>query len=161
MDQLTLALDYRTLRRYIEYPNYREYCRGLCKDFDGFYFEVLQENTTGKKEAEFMEDIIIPDIKKKLDGKEFREKKVIKQREFFLDMLEDFGEQKKYNAEKAKCMSFIISSISDPIRDKIKGEETPFELISRLRDLCPSSSLGQVINLKKQIYHAVMERENY
>jgi hypothetical protein len=159
-EQLCFALDYRNLKKYISFKNYEDFCQGQCMEISGFKEEIFQINDVSLEynEEEFMENIILPSIQQRLTLKMSKPMvdNMRKQRKYYLELLEDFDQQVKFKEEKKKCMSFIISTISDPVRDRIKGEESPYILISKLKVLCPSSSLGQIINVKRQIYHAAM-----
>jgi hypothetical protein len=162
-EQLCLALSLRGLKKNIDFPNYLAFCKAECLDLSGFREEIFLENGTNKSEEDFLKEVIFVNISKST-GEEVPESKktnFMKQRKYFIDMVENFDEERKFKNDNGKCMSFIIATISDPIRDRIKGEESPFSLIKKLELLCPSSSLGQIINFKKQIYHAVMaEKES-
>ena len=156
--QLSLALSFRGLKKYLFYSDYLAFCKGQCLELSGFREEIFLENETNKSDDDFLDEVIFVNISKAF-GEEVPESKKTtfkKQRKYFIELLEDFNEQRKFKNESEKCMSFIVSTISDPIRDRIKGEESPFSLMKKLEILCPSSSLGQIINFKKQIYHAVM-----
>jgi hypothetical protein len=158
-EQLGYALNYYGLKKFVEYDNYEDYCRGKCLELSGFREEVCRESMSlTKTETEILEDIeaevsltLDPSGKSKKKISPEMVAKLKKQRAYFLKLVEDFDEQSKFHDERQKCVAVILSTISDAIREKVKKEESPYVLMSTLKKQCSSSCLGQFANAMKKI----------